>query len=184
MRIAVTSWVLLMIPLVLYLYAMLIIGAPRVFATAWDSLLKQWAAGGVAVGHADWALVILAVLQGLLLLLPTIGLVMMFFQTAKRIWVTTDERPALRVLAASMGVVIAAAMVLVWLPRQHNYEPIRPTETGTIPVAAVSLSRAPALVGAPVQLPQPAQTTPHPLPPRRSRPRRRAPSRAGAPWRH
>jgi putative peptide zinc metalloprotease protein len=166
-RLAVTGWVLLMLPLVLYLYAMLILGAPRVFGTAWDSLGKLWSGSTAAAGHGQWALFVFALLQALLLLLPSIGLVAMFFQTGKRVWTGTEGRPVLRGAASVTGVAIAAALVVFWLPRQHNYVPIQPSETGTIPVATASLARVPTLVSAPVQLQQPAQdllTSPQPTP--------------------
>jgi putative peptide zinc metalloprotease protein len=174
-RLAVTGWVFLMVPLVLYLYAMLIIGAPRVFATAWDSLVRQWGTGSGAAGHGAWALVLLAFVQTILLVLPAIGLVMMFFQTGRRVWTATEERPVLRVVATSMAAVIVVAMGTFWVPRNNNYTPIQPAERGTIPVAAATLARAPSIITAPIQPQQPAQnlqTSPQP---------QATPSAAGSP---
>lgn len=149
-RVAVTIWVVTMIPVVLLLYGMLILNAPRVFATAWDSVHRQYDGALTAWQHGGFVLAFVDSLQALLLVLPAIGLLYSGISMARRIaqgtWRRTEGRPALRAGAVVVG---AAALVLIgwtWLPRQSNYRPIAPTETGTVPSAVVGVVQAPGVL--------------------------------------
>jgi len=83
-RVAVTIWVLITVPLVLFIYGVLILNAPRIFATAWASLIVQTGHAMGYVSHGNWLLAVVFGLQALLLVLPAIGLVYTFFITGKR----------------------------------------------------------------------------------------------------
>jgi putative peptide zinc metalloprotease protein len=146
-RVAVTLWVVTMIPVVLLLYGMLILNAPRVFATAWDSVQRQYHGALAASQHGNLPLAFVDGLQAVLLVLPALGLVYSGISMTRRVavgtWRRTEGRPALRAGAVMVG---AAALVLIgwtWLPRPGSYAPIAPTERGTLPAAVVGVAEAP-----------------------------------------
>jgi putative peptide zinc metalloprotease protein len=142
-RVAVTAWVLVTIPVVICIYGFLVLNAPRIFATAWDSLLKQVHIGSAAWSHGDWLLLGLAVLQAILLTLPSVGLVYSLVGTVRRlavgVWHKTQGQPLRRAAAVLVGAAIVAVVGWAWMPHSNNYAPIRPTETGTLAAATAEL---------------------------------------------
>lgn len=154
-RVAVTIWVLITVPLVLFIYAILILNAPRILATAWRSLSLQLNNAGQAAGHGAWLLAVVDGLQALLLLLPVVGLVYTLFMTGRKVAVAvaekTEGRPAMRAGAVTVASLLAVLVVWTWLPHQNppNYVPISKTERGTFNAAFQQLAAAPAALGAP-----------------------------------
>ena len=146
-RVAVTIWVLITVPMVLFIYGMLLFNAPRIFATAWDSLQVQTRHALDSAGHGNYLMAVVYGLQAILLVLPSIGLVYTFILSGKRIGGAviqrTEGRPLLRTGAALLATVLAGLLVWAWLPHGRNYTPIRPTETGTISVAFNQIANAP-----------------------------------------
>jgi putative peptide zinc metalloprotease protein len=133
-RTVVTVWVLLVIPVLLYLFSMMVLSAPRVAATGWDSLQTQWGttSGAIDDGHVAQAGV--GGLKALMIVLPAMGMFFSFFRIGKRIGSgfigMTSERPVLR---AALGIVGASALVaaaFVLIPN-GEYKPIQPDETWT-----------------------------------------------------
>src|SRR5581483_9040771 len=135
-RVAVTAWVLIMIPVVVFLYGALILHAPRVFATAWDSLARQAAGASAAAGHGNYAMAFLDGLQAVLLVLPALGLAYSAVSGIRRLGAAvierTEGRPALRAAAMAAGAMLAVLLVWTWLPHGRNYTPIQRYETGTV----------------------------------------------------
>ena len=140
-RWAVTAWVLVTVPFILYVYGMIVVQAPRIFATAVAAGRDQFGHASNWMHQGNYGLAFLALLQGLLLALPILGVVLTLVSTAKRIatemWTRTEGRPVMR--TGFVGVAAVAVLVLVvgWSPR-GRYQPIRPNETGTVQAGAVS----------------------------------------------
>ena len=53
-RVVVTLWVLIVVPLLLFCLLMVLITAPRVVATTWDSLGRQWQSVHKALTEKEW----------------------------------------------------------------------------------------------------------------------------------
>jgi putative peptide zinc metalloprotease protein len=153
-RAAVTAWVLLTVPILLYLYGMLVVNLPRILATAWDSGRRQAGDIGAALEHGGWTAVALGVLQLLALALPILGIALTLVRTGRRFgaatWRRTEGRPAARglLLAATLLCVAYAGFALA--PRSHNYTPIQPNESGTIAAGASVIAQPFSASGATV----------------------------------
>lgn len=159
-RVAVTIWVLITVPLVLFVYGLLMFNAPRIFATAWDSLRAQTGHAMASASQGNYLMAVVYALQALLLVLPSIGLVYTFYITGKRVGglvlEKTEGRPAMRAGAAALGVLLAVALAWAWLPHGRNYTPIRPTETGTVQAGYQQVVSAPQYFQGTQPVPAPA----------------------------
>jgi putative peptide zinc metalloprotease protein len=140
-RWAVTAWVLVTVPFILYVYGMIVTQAPRIFATAWDSGREQVNHAGSAMQHGSYGMALLFGLQALLLALPILGVVLTLARLAKTIatdtWTRTEGRPILRTGFVGAAAVAVIALVIGWSPR-GRYAPIRPDDRGTIQAGVVS----------------------------------------------
>jgi putative peptide zinc metalloprotease protein len=141
-RVAVTAYVLTLVPALGFLFGMMLINAPRIFATAWDSFFVQLH----KVEHADALHAAVGVVQMLVLVLPSLGIAVTVLRTAQRVvggaWRRTDGRPAARL---ALAVVVAASVALaafVWWPN-GDYRPIQPGERGTLQGAVQQLAAIP-----------------------------------------
>jgi len=134
-RVVVTAWVLAVIPVLLYLFMVAAMTAPRLFATAYDSFFVQYdrIVSAYVLGREVQAAV--GAIQTASLLLPLAGLTYTFGQMAKRIglaaWRWTEEKPALRAGFASITLVAVGLTAVLWSPN-GDYKPIQVTERGTI----------------------------------------------------
>jgi putative peptide zinc metalloprotease protein len=133
-RVAVTSWVLIVVPLLVLEVLIVLIHLPRILGTSWDSgrQLARAAAravdrGSVLDGSAD-------VLQIVVLAIPIAGLLLMIQGLLRRgsvwLWRATRGRPCRRTVAAIAVATFFAALALAWIPGR-NYRPIQPGERGT-----------------------------------------------------
>ncbi len=131
-RVAVTAWVLIVIPALLFQLVLVLIQLPRILGTAWDSLghlLEQ-------VTHASGPLgAVTAVVEIVALALPILGIMLMLFRLGQRSaqWVLlkTAGKPGRRSLALLLLLGAAGLLVYLWIPK-GNYSPIKKGEKGTI----------------------------------------------------
>jgi putative peptide zinc metalloprotease protein len=134
-RIAVTAWVLIVVPLLLLELFVVLMHLPRIVGTAWDSGQDQMHAATTAFGAGDTVQGITAVLQLIVLSIPVIGILLMLVKVAtgslRSGWTRTDGRPVLRSLFVGTVAAGAALLLFAWLP-SDNYRPIQPGERGTI----------------------------------------------------
>ena len=79
-----TVWTLLVIPLLLAQLLMLLLHAPRIFATAWTSLGQKTDGISQAFGGGDWLGVASGAFQSVILVLPMLGLVLTFVRLGGR----------------------------------------------------------------------------------------------------
>jgi putative peptide zinc metalloprotease protein len=146
-RVAVTTWVLVVIPLLLLELVVVLVHLPRIIGTAWDSVSKLATAAAEAVASGHWLAAITAVLQIGLLAIPVVGIVLVLTGAGRRgaawLWTSTEGRPVLRAGGATAVGVGLAALLFAWIP-PDNYQPIRPDERGTLLEGTGALRRLPS----------------------------------------
>jgi putative peptide zinc metalloprotease protein len=146
-RRVVTGYVLLIVPVIALIFLMLLVNAPRVFATGWDSFWLHWDRVGPRFSGGETALGAMSIFQMVVLVLPAAGLV----YTASRIgfragsfgWRWSDGSPTRR--ATLLAGTAAAASLAAFLLWPHGaYRPIQPYEKGTLVGAVRQLSDVPS----------------------------------------
>jgi putative peptide zinc metalloprotease protein len=144
-RAVVTAWVMILVPVLIAMFGLMALTAPRVFATAWSSLGSQWDAARHAVDTGSYGRASLSAIQACALILPVAGLVATFGRLGSRIangyWTRTAGRPAARSGGLIAAAAVAAVVALVWWPREQ-YTPIRPDERGTLASAVHTVAHA------------------------------------------
>ena len=134
-RVVVTLWVLILIPFLLYIFGTILFSAPRLVATAVDSLRKLGEKASDAFGSGDTVTGIARGAQMGALVLPLAGLTYTALRTAKRaatgLWNWTEDHPVGRALAALtiLGALAAAGFAL---GPGGDYTPIGPDDRGTV----------------------------------------------------
>jgi putative peptide zinc metalloprotease protein len=135
-RAVVTAWVLAVIPVLLYLLAVLIVSTPQVYATAWDSFFVHYdkvrdAFGGGKVVHA-----VAGMLRIVLLVIPVVGATLTLALVGKGLcvaaWKWSEGKPALRVGLTSIALGTLGVALFAWLPNSYNQEPLQRIEHGTV----------------------------------------------------
>jgi putative peptide zinc metalloprotease protein len=154
-RVAVTVYVFTVVPLLLFLFGMMIINAPRIFSTAYDAFFLQYYKvkhdfnGGSAFSGA------FGVLQMLILLLPAAGIVAMFGRAFVRLnrglWTGTTGRPIARLSSFAAVAALVGFIAWLWYPNSV-YRPIQPGEKGTLAGAVSQFAAVPT--GRPALTPQ------------------------------
>jgi putative peptide zinc metalloprotease protein len=145
-RLAVTVWVLIVVPLLVFQLLMVLMHLPRIVGTALDSGGKQLAAISGAFGDGNVLGVLSGVLQLVALAIPVIGILLMLASVARRLattaWTRTEERPVARTLVCVAGAAFVALLLLAWVPK-GNYRPIQPGERGTLTEGIAAVRRLP-----------------------------------------
>src|SRR5437764_6172043 len=99
-RVVVTAYVFTVVPLLLGMFGLMVINAPRIFATAWDSFFVQLHKVGHEFGSGSMFAGSFGVVQMLILVLPVLGIVVTFWRTGFRVsrglWTKTEGAPAAR----------------------------------------------------------------------------------------
>jgi putative peptide zinc metalloprotease protein len=143
-------YILITVPLLLFLLFMMIKGVPRVLATAWDSFQKQMAAFSAAQNAGDMLGMLAGVVQMLTLALPTFGLLFILYKLGRRlataIWYWSKPTPTRRVIGALGSAGAIALLAFLWAPQmpfmqdkpgplyvaaRSQFVPIQPHEQGT-----------------------------------------------------
>ena len=134
-RVVVTVWVLTVIPVLLFLFGMMVISAPRVLATGWDSFFVQWDKFRQATGDGKNAQAAVNGIRMAMLVLPMAGMGVTLSRVGKRIAVgavnITKDRPFARAAVVGIGAVAVGAAIFVLIPN-GEYKPIQPGERWTI----------------------------------------------------
>jgi putative peptide zinc metalloprotease protein len=133
-RAVVTLWVLAVVPFLVYMFSMMVVSAPRILATAWDSFFAQKGAISDALAQGHDAAAATAGIQMTLLVLPVLGMGVTFSRVSRRVVGSalrvTSGRPLGRafVYVLVAGAIGVAAFVL-W--PNGDYTPIQPGERWT-----------------------------------------------------
>jgi hypothetical protein len=134
-RAVVTTYIALLVPLLALMFTLMVINAPRLFATGWDSFWTHYDVVGPAFDHGQALRGIRAALQMVVLALPAIG----FAYTAARIaarggtgaWRWSAGSMVRRAGVSLAGAAIVGAIAFTWWPN-GDYRPIQPGERGTL----------------------------------------------------
>jgi putative peptide zinc metalloprotease protein len=134
-RVVVTAWVVALVPILLVVFALMVFNAPRVVATAWDSLLIHLdeASGRFGEGHVLGGLA--SSVQTATLVLPALGILVTLGRGGKRMlagaWRWSDGSAGRRVFVAAATAGLVGLTTFVWWPN-GEYKPIQPGEKGTL----------------------------------------------------
>ena len=130
-RAAVTVYVFATVPTLLFAFGIMVVNAPRIFATAYDSVLLHYD----RIGREDALHAGISALQMAILILPAAGLAVSGLRGGKRAllgsWRRTDGRPAARALLVVGTAATTALLAWLWWPN-GEYRPIQPGERGTL----------------------------------------------------
>ena len=146
-RLIVTAWVIVVVPLLLIALVTLVLAAPRLIGTALASLGRESAAVGFHASEGQVLDAAGAVLAMGVVALPVLAMVVVFgrilVSIGGKLWRQTDGRPAGRAAVGTLAVAAVVALALVWWPNPERYRPVQPYEGGTlIDLASLSLSPA------------------------------------------
>jgi putative peptide zinc metalloprotease protein len=145
-RVAVTVWVLVVVPLLVLQLLMILIHLPRILATAWDSGRKLASAVPAGFRSGDLLKGVSSALQLVLLALPMAGIVLMVVRVAQRavawMWARTEGKPVQRGASMLALAGVAALLGLAWIPKD-NYQPIHRGERGTLGEGISAVRRLP-----------------------------------------
>lgn len=148
-RLVVTSWVLLVVPILACTLYVMVIALPRVIGTAWAAADKQAALLGHAWAHASLLEVAGRGFGVLAVLFPVFATALILGRlvrrVVRRVWASTAGRPTRRAIAAALACVMVAGVAAAWWPREGAYRPIQAYEGGTLTqVAQRSIPRSDA----------------------------------------
>jgi putative peptide zinc metalloprotease protein len=145
-RVVVTLWVVLVIPLLLLQIGMILLHLPRIFATAWDSLGKQYDTVTKGLGDGKFFAAGIGIVQALILILPLLGITLTFGRLGRRMavkgWKATEGSAAARLALCAVTVVIVGGLAYTWLPN-GDYTPIKPGEKGTLGEGLRAVAKVP-----------------------------------------
>jgi putative peptide zinc metalloprotease protein len=134
-RVAVTVWVLIVVPLLALELVVILIHLPAIFGTGYDSFVKQVHTIAAAFGRGAALKAVTGIVQVVALSIPLIGILAMIVRTAKRGlqigWERTSGRPVARGGLVMGSVLATGLLAFAWLPPSH-YRPIRPNQRGTV----------------------------------------------------
>ena len=176
-RVAVTIYVLTVVPLLLFMFGLMVINTPRILTTAYDSFFVQYHKVQHAFDGGSALTGVIGIFQMMILVLPALGIVVTFWMIFKRmggaVWSRTEGHPAARGAVVVAAAAAAAFLGYIWWPN-GDYRPIQPGEKGTIQGAVAQFAKVPtgrpaltaareqALGGAPLLSSQDSATKPAP----------------------
>ena len=144
-RAVVSIWVLVFVPFLVANVAYILIFAPRIFSTGWDSFASHLDSTAAAFDRGAAAAGAAGVVQLIALALPAIGIAYGFGRSGTRLtgamWTKTRGRPMSRAGGLLLMAGAIAAVAVFWWP-DGDYTPIRPGERWTVQDAALAASSA------------------------------------------
>jgi putative peptide zinc metalloprotease protein len=142
----VTIWVLLVIPLLVLQIGMILLHLPRIVATAWDSLGKQYDTVTEGFGHGDFLGAGIGIVQALILVLPLLGITLSFGRLGRRMavkgWKATEGSAVARLALCAVTAAAVGGLAYTWLPN-GDYTPIRRGERGTLGEGLRAVAKVP-----------------------------------------
>ncbi len=148
-RVAVSAWVLVVVPFLLFDLVLILIHLPRVLATGWHAGALQWAHATQAFAEGKTMIAVASTVEFVVLVIPLIGIVLMLGRVGHRAvagsWAWSAGSVARRGTVVLSGIALVGFLGFTWWPR-GEYRPIRPGERATIQevarTAASTLGRA------------------------------------------
>ncbi|HEV3407903.1 MAG TPA: hypothetical protein VG079_04365, partial [Gaiellaceae bacterium] len=146
-RAAVTAYVLTLIPVLAFAFGLLVVNAPRIFATAWDSFSVHADEVSASFGDGRMLAGFAGIGQLASLALPAVGFSVTFARVGKRFttgaWRWSAGNPVRRGLVGLGVAGFAALIAFIWWPN-GDYKPIQPRERGTLQGAVEQLGGVPS----------------------------------------
>jgi putative peptide zinc metalloprotease protein len=145
-RAAVTGWIFVLVPVLLFTFGSILINAPRIFATAYDSFLVHYdkARDAFGAGHAGKGA--LSGVQMATLALPALGMAVSSTRAGSRAfaggWRWSEGAPMRRFALVSGTGALLAALGFVWYPN-GDYKAIQRGERGTVQGAVAQFAALP-----------------------------------------
>jgi putative peptide zinc metalloprotease protein len=134
-RVVVTVWVLMVIPVIGFSVTMAVIGLPRILATAADSVSKQWHGMTHAFSQGHYMGATAGALATFAVALPAASVSYMFLRTVRRfargLWRLTQDRRAARVALVPLYGLVAVGLAWLWWPN-GEYHPLHKGEKWTV----------------------------------------------------
>jgi putative peptide zinc metalloprotease protein len=144
---ATTVYVLMLVPVLTITFGLMILHAPRAFATAWDSFFVQSDKAGSAFGDGRILLGLGACLQMAALVLPAVGFTLTFARVGRRVgtfaWQRSEGHPRVRLGYGAVALAAIGLVAFTWWPN-GDYRPIQPGEKGTLAGAWRSIKDIPS----------------------------------------
>jgi putative peptide zinc metalloprotease protein len=146
-RVFVTAWVLIIVPILLAMAFSAILLFPKLAATAWESGSNLLS----AMPDQDAFGVATSVARLFALVLPVLGVTLvvqrMVTSMGKKAWRWSDGRHPRQALVVTGAAALVAVTAWAWWP-SGQYQPVRPTDRGTL-VSAFTAVSAPAATARP-----------------------------------
>ncbi len=144
-RFAVTAWVFIVLPILAFNLGLIVMNAPRIYGTAWDSLGKHIHATGHAWTHAHYMSAVADGFQIFALVIPLLGIAYMLARLSKAAvkkgWTGSQGRPFLRAVYGAGVVALMGFVAFIWWPN-GDYRPIRSNERWTFQTGVASFRSA------------------------------------------
>jgi putative peptide zinc metalloprotease protein len=145
-RAVVIGWVLLLIPVLLFVFGSIMINAPRIFATAYDSFLVHYDKARAAFDDGHTTEGVLGSVQMATLGLPALGMALSSGRAGVRAfsggWHWSEGAPLRRLGLVSGTAAFIALLGFIWYPN-GDYRPIQRGERGTVQGAAAQFRELP-----------------------------------------
>jgi putative peptide zinc metalloprotease protein len=134
-RAVVTAYVFTVVPILVLLFGLMTLSAPRVFATAWDSLSVHYAQTSSAIEQGQTLIGVAGSVQMGALALPAAGMAASFGRVGKKAldvaWTWAAGRPIGRAELVLATAAVLGWAAFIWWPN-GDYVPIGATERGTV----------------------------------------------------
>jgi putative peptide zinc metalloprotease protein len=157
-RAFVTAWVLIVVPILLAMAFSAILLFPKLAASAWESG-SQLVTG---MPDQDGLGVLASIARLFALALPVAGVTLLVQRlvasTGKKAWGWSAGEPPRRALVIAATAGLVGLLTWVWWP-SGQYEPVRPTDRGTL-VSAFQTVSAPAAAARPAGVAAPPRLAP------------------------
>jgi putative peptide zinc metalloprotease protein len=131
----VRAWVLVVVPLLLWMAICAVLLLPRLIATAWLGLQQQQRALTAGFQDGDVLAVLATLLRMFALVLPVAAGVYLVTRVVRRssrkLWGATEDRPIARSGLVALAAILLVALLLAWWPA-GQYEPVSASERGTL----------------------------------------------------
>jgi putative peptide zinc metalloprotease protein len=140
-RAIITIWVLVTVPLLIFMLITLVLALPRLLGTAWSAASEQAASIGRSTASGDVVAASAHVIGILAIAIPIAGIVYILVRLVRQVgraaWTGTAGKPVKRAAAIIAALAIITALAAAWWPDAERYRPVQPYEDGTL-AAAVS----------------------------------------------
>jgi putative peptide zinc metalloprotease protein len=132
----ITTWVLIVVPLLIATLVLLVVTFPRLVGTAWDAVRVQYRELVAASAAGEGAAVALEVLSIAAIGLPVLGMAYVLIRAVRQVvtwvWRSTGGQPGRRAVAGLVAVALLAGLGWLWWPQENRYRPIQPYERGAL----------------------------------------------------